>query len=74
MRYKVDDEEKIWEDTGHIKVYNYPASNNTYSYITRIYREICKDDMCWWREIQGNPVYFHELTNDKERILSMNVR
>lgn len=64
MQYRVD-ENTIWEDTGKIKVHNYPASSGcTYSYITRVYREIKKDSF-GWKEVDGEPVYFHEMTSEQ---------
>jgi len=64
MQYKKD-ENTIWEDTGKIKVHNYPASSrSTYSYITRTYREI-KKDAFGWKEVDGEPIYFHDMTTEQ---------
>jgi len=64
MRYKIDDN-TIWEDTGKIKVQNYPPSSPmTYSYITRVYREL-KRDSPGWQEVDGKPIYFHELPHEQ---------
>lgn len=64
MQYKIDDN-TIWEDTGKIKVHNYPASSkSTYSYITRTYREIKKDTF-GWKEVDGEPIYFHDMTPEQ---------
>ena len=64
MQYKIDDN-TIWEDTGKIKVHNYPASSrSTYSYITRVYREIKKDSF-GWKEVDGEPIYFHDMTSEQ---------
>jgi hypothetical protein len=48
------------EDTGQIKVHNYPPSSKTYSYITRIYRKYEKN-VLGWKEADGPPIYFHDL-------------
>ena len=64
MKYKID-ENTIWEDTGKIKVHNYPASSrSTFSYITRVYREIKKDSF-GWKEVDGEPIYFHDMTSEQ---------
>lgn len=64
MQYKID-KNTIWEDTGRIKVHNYPSSSrNTFSYITRVYREIKKDSL-EWKEIDGEPIYFYDMTYEQ---------
>ena len=44
-RFKTDNENIHWRDTGMIKVYNYPAQHRTFSYITRVYEEFEKDNI-----------------------------
>ena len=64
MKYKID-ENTIWEDTGKIRVHNFPTSSKmTYSYITRVYREF-KKDVFIWKEVEGNPIYFHDMTSEQ---------
>ena len=63
MKYKIDDN-TIWEDTGKIVIHNYPPSNMTYSYVTRLYREI-KRDSFGWKEVEGNPIYFHDMKTEQ---------
>jgi hypothetical protein len=63
MKYEID-ENTIWVDTGRIKINNYPPSSNcTYSYITRIYREIKKNQV-GWKEVDGEPIYFNKITSE----------
>ena len=60
MQYKLDDN-RIWEDTGRIKVHNYPTSSpSTYSYITKVYKEYKKEQL-GYKEVEGEPIYFHEM-------------
>lgn len=67
MRFKVN-EETIWEDTGKIKVHNFPpSSRSTYSYITRVYKEIKKNNP-GWEEVDGEPIYFHDMTVEQETL------
>jgi len=63
MQYKIDDN-TIWEDTGKVKIHNYPPEGNgTYSYVTRIYREY-KKDYFGWKEVEGEPIYFHDMKTE----------
>ena len=60
MKYKLNDD-TIWEDTGRIRVHNYPTSSPCiYSYITKIYKEY-KKDLLGHKEVEGEPIYFHEM-------------
>lgn len=69
MKYKIDNN-TIWEDTDKIKVHNYPASKNTYSYITRVYREFKKDGF-GWKEVEGEPIYFYDMTHEQLALASI---
>lgn len=62
-KYKID-ENTIWEETGRIKVYNYPPSPMTYSYVKKTYIEY-KRDKLGHREVDGNPIYFYEMKPDE---------
>jgi hypothetical protein len=63
MQYKIDDN-TIWEDTGRVVIHNYPPEGNgTFSYATRIYREYKKDRL-GWKDIEGEPVYFHDMKTE----------
>jgi len=66
MRYLVD-KETIWEDTGKIIVHNFPAKKNTYSYITKIYREY-KFYEVNYKEFEGEPIYFDELSEEQRTL------
>ena len=61
--FKIDDD-TFWEETGRIKIYNYPASPMTYSYIVKTYREY-KRKITGWKEVDGKPIYFHEMTPEE---------
>ena len=67
MRYKTDDENIILEDTGYIKVQNYPGSEMTYPYVTRVYRQYEKDKL-GYKEVDGEPIYFHEMSNEQSAL------
>jgi hypothetical protein len=58
-KYKKD-KNTFWEDTGKIKIHNYPPSN-TNCYITRIYIET-KTNKSGSCEVDGKPFYFHNMT------------
>lgn len=61
MKYKFD-KNTIWEDTGKIVVYNYPASyTETFSYITKVYRQFKKNNL-GHTEVEGSPIYFHDMS------------
>lgn len=64
MRFKTKNENIHWEDTGCIKVHNFPANNGTYSYITRTYKEWKKDSF-GYKEVDGEPIYFHNMTSEQ---------
>lgn len=64
MRFKTIDKKIHVEDTGYIKVHNYPSSGRTFSYITRIYREY-KVGEFGCREIDGEPIYFNDLPQEQ---------
>ena len=53
----------VWEETDLIKIHNYPPNPNTFSYITRTYREYKTDK--GWREIDGEPIYFNDLPQEQ---------
>jgi hypothetical protein len=55
-------ESSFLEDTGFIKVHNYPPSPSTFSYITRTYRKY--EDRFGWKEIDGDPIYFEDLSHE----------
>lgn len=63
-RFKTDNENIHWRDTGMIKVYNYPPQPRTFSYITRIYEEFEKNNINQ-REVEGQPIYFHDLSSEQ---------
>ena len=68
MRYAID-KNTIWEDTGQLRIHNYPpSSSQTFSYVTRIYRESRKDRP-GYKEVEGNPIYFHNQINVDQQIL-----
>ena len=70
MKYRIG-ENIIWEDTGKIKVHNYPPSSScTYSYITRVYREINKNSL-GWREVDGEPIYFDTMTLEQKTLATI---
>jgi hypothetical protein len=62
-KYKID-ESTIWEETGKITVHNYPPSPMTYSYVTKIYREI-KRDKLGYKIVEGSPIYFNDMKPDE---------
>lgn len=65
MIYKTNDPNVLWEDTGMIKIHNYPASSSTtFSYITRVYKEIRRDKL-GHRLVDGEPIYFYELPREQ---------
>jgi hypothetical protein len=65
MRYKID-ENTIWEDTGKIRIHNYPpSSKHTYSYVTRVYREYKSEKIVGWKKAEGEAIYFHDMTNEQ---------
>lgn len=60
-RYRTKEKDTFYEETGQIKVRNYPPSSDmTYPYVTRCYRKY-KKNMVGWVEVDGYPIYFHEL-------------
>lgn len=64
MQYYLD-ENTIWEDTGHIKIHNYPTSSpSTYSYVTKVYREYKKGKL-GYKEVDGEPIYFHNMKSEE---------
>ena len=67
MRYKTDDENIILEDTGYIKVHNYPGSEMTYPYATRVYRQYEKDKL-GYKEVDGEPIYFHDMSHEQSAL------
>ena len=64
MKFKTKDEKIYWEDTGYIKVHNYPASPKTFSYITTVYRQYEKGKF-GWKEVDGEPIYFYDMTSEQ---------
>ena len=67
MRFIVD-KDTIWEDTGNLIIHNYPPDPKTYSYATRVYKEIKKDRL-GWVYANGDPIYFHDMPQEL-RVLS----
>lgn len=63
MTFKTNDKDIMLEDTGNIRIYNYPATKGSSSYIRRIYRKIQKD-VLFYEEVEGEPIYFHDLTGE----------
>jgi hypothetical protein len=63
MRFKIKNQTGYLEDTGFVKVHNYPSSANTHSYITRTYRHY-KEGLNGWVEIDGEPIYFFDLPQE----------
>jgi hypothetical protein len=63
MRFKKS-KDIIWEDTGIIKVHNFPADFNSSSYITKVYREFKKGEF-GWKEVDGQAFYFHEMSQEQ---------
>ena len=58
-RYKLD-ENTIWEDTGFVKVCNYPPSPMTESYVLKIYRQFKKGEL-GGKMVEGEPFYLHNM-------------
>lgn len=65
-KFKKSDTE-IWEDTGEIKVYNFPPKKGTYSYITRVYTKYVKNK-AFTEAVEGEPMYFHQLSTEQEAL------
>lgn len=57
-KFKTQNPNIIWEDTGIIKIYNYPPEPRTYTYITRVYKQIEKGGF-GYKEVEGEPIYLH---------------
>lgn len=52
------------EETGYVRIHNFPPSPNTYSYLTRIYRKFVQGE--WgWKEVEGEPIYLHTLNSEQ---------
>ena len=51
---------ELLEETGYVRINNFPPSPNTYAYLTRIYRKSV-DGEFGWKEVEGEPIYFHTL-------------
>lgn len=64
MRFETKDKNIHLEDTGYIKVHNYPSNGKTFSYITRTYRQY-EQGVFGWKEIDGEPIYFHDLSQEQ---------
>lgn len=63
-KFKTKDEKFILEDTGIVRVHNYPpAHKGTFSYIKRVYKRWEKDKI-GYTEIEGDPIYFHTLKSE----------
>lgn len=62
-KYKINND-IIWEETGRIKVYNYPPNPMTFSYITKTYREI-KRDKLGYKEVDSEPIYFNDMSPEE---------
>jgi len=63
MRYKTANPDIQLEDTGQIRVYNYPAEKGTFSYLSKVYREYDRNKL-GWEETEGKPIYFHDLSGE----------
>ncbi len=59
-RFKTNNENFHYEDTGIIRIHNYPAEPRTLSYITRVYRKWEKG-VIGFTEIEGDPIYLKDL-------------
>jgi hypothetical protein len=68
MRFKTDDPNKIWEDINQIVLHNYPpSSNQTFSYIARLYREYTVNK--WgFKIVEGDPIYLNDMTNEQRTL------
>lgn len=66
MKYKLSTD-IIWEDTGMIRLHNFPPSGMTYSYITKVYREYRREKL-GWSEVEGEAIYLHNLSTDKNAL------
>ena len=66
MQFEID-KKTIWEDTGKIIVHNFPPSNKTFSYITRVYREN-KKGVLGWKDVEGEPIYFNDLPQEQQAL------
>jgi len=51
------DKDTIWEETGRIQVFNFPAGIGTQSYVRVVYRET-KRGIFGWKEVLGEAHYF----------------
>jgi hypothetical protein len=70
MRFQTKNKKIHWEDTGIIKLHNFPAGPGTFSYITRTYREYNKDEF-GWREVNGEPIYFYDMTFEQQSLATI---
>lgn len=50
MKSYLINESTIWEETNEVKIYNYPSSYNTYSYLRKLYREHKKNE--GWKNVR----------------------
>jgi hypothetical protein len=62
MKSYLIDENTIWEETNQVRVYNFPPTSHTYSYITKVYREHKKNN--GWKNVEGNPIYFNDMRSE----------
>jgi hypothetical protein len=60
MKIYKDKEGNLYEDTGLLKIHNYPSYFNTYTYITKVYKKSIKGKF-GWTEVDGDPIYLKEL-------------
>lgn len=67
MRFRTEDETIIWEDTNQIVLHNYPPSHNTFSYVTRVYREY-KLNSVGYKLVESDPIYLRDMNNEKETL------
>lgn len=67
MKSYITENGTIWEETDMIVIRNFPPSNMTFSYIQRVFKKY-KRDKIGHKEVYGNPIYFHELTQEQRAL------
>lgn len=63
-RFKTANPNIQWEDTGYVKVYNYPPMRNSHSYIVRIYNQYDRNNEFEVKQVEGQPIYFDSLSEE----------
>jgi hypothetical protein len=61
------DKNTIWEETGQLKVYNFPPSIHTYAYVTKVYTEYTVGHSPVL--IESSPIYLKDM-NDIQILLA----